>query len=69
MNTFKAGQKVRITPKFAEDHDDSDGSYTAKVGVEGTVQPPSHDESVYVAVQLPGEEFPWLFIPEELETV
>lgn len=69
MTTFTKDQKVRITPKFAEGHEDSDGSYAAKVGVEGTVLDATHETSDFVNVAIPGEGFPWLFLPEELEAV
>ena len=69
MNTFTVGQKVRITPKFAEGHEYSDGSYDAKVGVEGIVRIATHEGSDFALVDLPGEDFPWLFLPEELEAV
>lgn len=69
MNTFTKDQKVRITPKFAEGHEGSDNSYSAKVGVVGIVRDATHAESTFVNVAIPGEGFPWLFLPEELEAV
>jgi len=69
MNTFTKDQKVRITPKYAEDAQSGDGSMEEMVGKEGIVRTTTHAGSDYVPVKLDGEDFPWLFLPEELEAV
>ena len=69
MNTFTAGQKVRITPKYAESPFNTDNSFEALVGKEGTVTEARSECGRYVRVDLPETEWPWLYLPEELEAV
>jgi hypothetical protein len=70
MNTFTAGQKVRVTEEYAKSNIDTDGSLEAVVGKVGIVRTDANPaESEYVTVQLPHTEWYWLFFPEELEAV
>lgn len=69
MTTFEAGTRVRVTPRFAEGKTDTDGSYAAHVGKEGIVTETFTEPDAFVRVDMPETDFPWLYLPEELEAV
>lgn len=70
MNTFTAGQKVRITEQYGPAKGaPTDGSREKLIGTEGTV---IRAEDYYISVRIPlngWNENTMLFLPEELEAV
>jgi len=70
MNTFTAGQKVRVTEAYGNTVQFSDGSFEELHGAEGEVT--QHLVGyVEVRVGFPAspDEFTYLFLPDELEAV
>jgi len=69
MNTFAAGQKVRVAPEYAEGNGQlkEDNDLVGKVGVI------SSTDSYFLEVDLDEpanyHSNPYLFLPEELEAV